>query len=175
MTDQTLKILETERLVLRVFEPSDLDAFAAIEADPEVMRYYSSGPRSREATERAMVRFREMQDTYGHSLWAVDQRAGSSCIGYCGVVPQSIGGRQEIEIGFKFACAYWGRGLATEAASAVRDWGFANLRVRRLISIVDPLNVASIRVAEKIGMRYVQNAEYDGKDCRIYAVSRPLS
>lgn len=175
MTDQTLKILETDRLVLRVFESSDLDAFAALEADPDVMRYYSSGPRTRENAQRAMVGFREMQATYGHSLWALDEKGGKSCIGYSGVIPQTIGGRQEMEIGYKLAKEFWGKGLATEAASAVRDWGFTNLRVRRLISIVDPLNTASISVAEKLGMRYVQNAEYDGKDCRIYAVSRPLS
>ena len=175
MTDQTLSILETDRLILRVFDNSDLDAFADIEADPDVMRYYASGPRSREQAVRALAWFMELQTTYGHSLWAIDQKGGGRCIGYCGLIRQTIGGRQEIEIGYKLANPFWGQGIATEAASAVREWGFANLRVRRLISIIDPLNVASIRVAEKIGMRYVQNAEHDGRDCRVYAVSRPLS
>jgi ribosomal-protein-alanine N-acetyltransferase len=173
MTHQTLQILETDHLTLRVFEPSDLDAFAEIEADPDVMHYYSSGPRSRERVEKAIAYFQEMQAEYGHSLWAVDLRGGAKCIGYCGLAPQTLNGHHEVEIGYKLAKAYWGKGLATEAATAARDWGFTNLPVKRLISIVDPRNVASIRVAEKIGMHYVQNAEYDDKDCRVYALNRP--
>ncbi|HLK13399.1 MAG TPA: GNAT family N-acetyltransferase [Fimbriimonadaceae bacterium] len=175
MTDQSLQILETDRLILRIFEPSDLEAFAAIEADPEVMRYYNSGPRSRDRAERAIAWFIELQEKFGHSLWAIEKKGRHECIGYCGLVPQSVAGRQEIEIGYKLAHEFWNQGYATEAAAAVREWGFSRLPVNRLISLIDPLNVASIRVAEKIGMRYVQNCEYDGKDCRVYAISRALS
>lgn len=175
MTDQSLEILTTDRLVLRLFSPQDLDAFAAIEADPDVMHYTSTGPRSRERAEKAIAWYIQMQGKNGFSLWALEKRSAPGCIGYCGLVPQTIGGRQEVEVNYKLAKSCWDQGYATEAASGVRDWAFANLPVKRLISIIDPMNVASVRVAEKIGMRYVQNAEYDGKDCRVYAVNKPLS
>lgn len=167
-----MTILETPRLILRVFEEADLDAFAALVADPEVMRFYPSGPRSREHAQRAIAWFRELQDKQGYSLWAVEHKADNRCIGYCGLVPQRIDGNPEVEVGYKLAKAYWNQGLATEAARAVRDWAFQNLAVPHLISIIDPANTASQRVAEKNGMRYVRDAEYDDKTCRIYIVQR---
>ncbi len=167
-----MTILETPRLLLRVFEETDLDAFAAIEADPEVMRYFTSGPRSREHAGRGVTWFRELQVKYGYSLWAVVHKADNHFIGFSGLVPQHIDGNLEVEIGYKLAKAYWNQGLATEAARAVRIWAFQNLDVPHLISIIDLANVASQRVAEKTGMRYVRNVEYDGKACRIYMVPR---
>ena len=77
-----------------------------------------------------------------------------------------------MEVGYKLAHAYWGLGLATEAACACRDWGFTHLPVPCLISIIDPGNAASIRVAQKNGMQHEKDAEYDGKTCRVYAVRR---
>ncbi len=167
-----MTILETDRLLLRVFRPEDLDAFAQIEADPEVMRFYPSGPRPREWAERGVRSFIRTQEERGFSLWAVVHKADGPLIGYCGLVPQTLNGAEEVEVGYKLARAYWGQGLATEAARAVRDWGFAHLGVPRLVSLIDPGNAASIRVAEKSGMRHETDAEYDGKTCGIYAVRR---
>lgn len=167
-----MTILETDRLLLRVFRPDDIEDFAPIEADPEVMRFYSSGPRPREWAERGVRHFIRTHEQHGFSLWAAVHKAEGRFIGYCGLVPQTINGQDEVEVGYKLARAYWGRGLATEAACAVRDWGFAHLNVSRLVSLIDPGNAASIRVAEKNGMR--QNGEliYDGKSCYLYAVGR---
>ena len=167
-----MTILETERLLLRVFRPEDLDAFAEIEADPEVMRFYASGPRPREWAERGVRSFIRTQEERGFSLWAVVHKADGRLIGYCGLVPQTIDGADEVEVGYKLARAYWRQGLATEAARAVRDWGFAHLRVPRLVSIIDPSNAASIRVAEKNGMFCDRDITYYGKTCYLYAVGR---
>ncbi len=165
-------ILETDRLRLRVFRPEDLDAFAPIEADPEVMRFYASGPRSREWAERGVRYFIDLQEQYGFSPWAVIHKGEDRFIGFCGLIPQTLAGREEVEVGYKLARAYWGQGLATEAARACRDWGFARLAVPRLISIIDPGNATSTRIADKNGMTYDGDAEYDGKTCRIYAIRR---
>ena len=167
-----MTILETDRLLLRVFHPEDLDAFAQIEADPEVMRFYPSGPRPREWAERGVRSFIRTQEERGFSLWAVVRKADGRLLGYCGLVPQKIGGIDEVEVGYKLARDVWGQGLATEAARACLAWGFSHLSVPRLISIIDPGNAASIRVAEKNGMRHETDAEYDGKTCRIYAIQR---
>lgn len=165
-------VLETDRLLLRVFRPEDLDAFAEIEADPEVMRFYASGPRPREWAERGVRYFIGLQERHGFSPWAVVHKADHRFLGFCGLLPQTIDGADEVEVGYKLARADWGRGLATEAARACRDWGFSHSSVPRLVSIIDPGNAASIRVAEKNGMRHEKDAEYDGKTCRIYAIRR---
>jgi RimJ/RimL family protein N-acetyltransferase len=84
-------------------------------------------------------------------------------IGYCGLFAfPDINGRPEIEIGYRLERAAWGNGYATEAACAVRDYAFAILQIPRLIALIDPANVASIRVAEKIGMRYEQEVLLPG-------------
>ena len=170
-----MTILETERLILRVFRPEDSEAFAPIEADPEVMRFYASGPRSREFTERVVCYFISLQKQHGFSFWAVVHKADSRFLGFCGLIPQTVDGQEEIEVGYKLARSDWGQGLATEAAHAVRNWGFAHLDVPRLVSIIDPGNMASIRVAEKNGMAYVKDITYDGKVCRLYAIENPYT
>jgi ribosomal-protein-alanine N-acetyltransferase len=167
-----MNILETDRLILRTFEMEDLDDFAALEADPVVMRFYASGARSRAAAERGIAWFAELQAKHGYSLWAVVRKPDEAFIGCCGLLPQTIDDTPEVEIAYKLALAHWGQGYATEAARAIRDWSFANLAVDRLISIIDAENVASIRVADKNGMRHWKNAAFHGKTCRIYAIAR---
>src|SRR5205807_7864742 len=83
--------------------------------------------------------------------------------GFCGLVSQSVEGVEEVEVGYMLDKAYWGRGLATEAARASRDYGFERLGLRRLISLINPENAASLRVAEKNGMRYERDAEFNGR------------
>ena len=168
-----MNILETERLILRVFRSEDIEDFAPIESDPEVMRFYASGPRPREQSERNIGKFIQTQKENGFSFWAVIHKADQRFIGYCGLLPQMIDGTVEPEIGYKLAVSHWGQGLATEAAGAVRLWGFAHLDVPRLVSIIDPGNAASIRVAEKNGLSYDRSITYAGKPCSVYAVGRP--
>lgn len=173
MTDGKTQILETDNLKLRVFELNDLNAYAAIENNPEVLRHLNHGPRTLDRIQVSLAYYIQLQERHGYSIWAVEHADRNKLIGYCGLIPQSLGGKTEVELVYLFDPAYWNRGYATEAAVEVRDWAFVNLRSPRVISIIDPLNVAAVRVAEKTGMRYVQNVEYAGKDCRIYAVSRP--
>ena len=88
-----------------------------------------------------------------------------------------INGRPEIEIGYRLARAHWGRGLATEAARAVRDYAFDTLRLPRLIALIDPANTASIRVAEKLAMRHESEVVLPGYDHpdRVYALGAPAA
>ncbi len=167
------EILSTDHLTLRVFEMGDLDALAVIEADPVVMRYQISGVREREKVQMSLAWFIQLHQRDGFSLWAVEISRTGEFIGYCGLLTQSIAGQREYELAYEFAKKHWSRGYATEAASGVRDWAFQHLKAPRVISIIDPRNVAAVRVAEKAGMRYVQNVEYAGKDCRLFAANRP--
>ncbi|MSR60370.1 MAG: N-acetyltransferase [Planctomycetaceae bacterium] len=96
--------------------------------------------------------------------------------GYCGVFQYPDVGRQpETEIGYRLARPHWGRGYATEAARALRDYGFGTLSLARLIALIDPRNAASIRVAEKIGLRYEKDVMPEGytHPDRVDAITRP--
>ncbi len=94
-------------------------------------------------------------------------------IGRCGLLWQVFDDVQEVEVAYTIARPYWGRGLATEAARALKDHGFRDHNFPRLISIIHPDNIASIRVAEKNGMLYERDVEFEGYGCRLYSVSRP--
>jgi [ribosomal protein S5]-alanine N-acetyltransferase len=147
-------VLETERLLFRDHTLEDLEPFRALEADPEVRRFVGGKPRTREEAER---RFQDrfLKPPPGRlRLWATVFKPDGCYIGYCGVYPHfgeagPIPG--EGALGFTLARAYWGRGLATEAARAFVDFGFNELRLRRIVASVEAGNAASIRVIEKLG------------------------
>ena len=107
-----------------------------------------------------------MQANYaqrGYGLWAVVLRETDQPIGYCGLTYfPDINGRPEVEVGYRLARAHWGKGYATEAATAVKDWAFCDRKMERLIALIDPQNVASIRVAEKLGMVHEAEVMLEG-------------
>jgi ribosomal-protein-alanine N-acetyltransferase len=176
--DRTVKtsIAETERLILRHFDSSDADAMEGVYCDPEVMRY-GRGVQTREWVRDRLRRWvEEDYPQWGFGLWAVVEKSSAAVIGYCGLTHfPDIGGQPEIEVGYRLARSYWGRGYATEAARAVRDYGFGSLGLTRLIALIDPQNVASIRAAEKIGMRHEKDVTLPGytHSDRVYCISRP--
>jgi [ribosomal protein S5]-alanine N-acetyltransferase len=146
-----MPVLETQRLVLREFQHEDLDALAAILSDRETMRYY---PVSFDSAAVAdwIQRNRTRYANDGHGLWAMILNSTRELIGDCGLVRQRVDAVDEIEIGYHVRRDLWNQGYASEAARACRDYGFANLKVDRLISLIRPENLASRRVAEKNGM-----------------------
>ena len=164
-------VLETARLTLRHLEPGDLDALATIQADPEVMRFFPSGPRSREITESDLDRCIAIQAEHGFSVWATISRADGRFIGRCGLLPESHG-VPEVEIAYLIARSHWGVGLATEAARAIRDHGFGPLGQNRLVSIIHRDNRASRRVAEKIGMHPERQIQFMNHRCWVYAIEQ---
>lgn len=153
--------IETPRLVIRSFTPDDAEALhERVFGDEEVMRYIPRGASpSVERTRGAVERFMRHEREHGFGLWAVELRATGALIGDCGLV--YVEGRgPEIEVAYHFAKEWWGRGLATEAARACLDHGFRVLALREIIAICMPEHVASRRVMEKAGMRYVGPARY---------------
>ena len=169
-------IAETPRLVLRQFHPGDGEAMDAVFGDAEVMRY-GDGVRPPEWV-RAWVAgwLDEHYPRWGFGMWAVVDKGTSAVIGYCGL--SRFPGRcaaGEAEIGFRLARPHWGRGLATEAALAVRGHAFGALRLPRLVALIDPANAASARVAEKVGLRYEREVMLPGYDHpdHLYALDRP--
>jgi ribosomal-protein-alanine N-acetyltransferase len=156
-------ILETARLILRRQEIEDLDALWALYCDPEITRYIPDAPRSYQEAREELEWHR-----YGHpknpdlGLWATIYKPTGGFIGRCGLLPWTIEGRQEVEVAYTIARDFWGQGLATEAAQALLRYGFEQLNLPRLVCLIDPNNVASQRVAEKIGMHLER--KMDGMD-----------
>ena len=146
---------------LRRLTLDDLDRLATLYRDPDVRRYFPEGILTYEETREELehvidVLYRE----YGYGLWATIYRESGEFIGRCGLLPWEIDGRFEVEVAYLLDKNYWGQGLATEAAQAIRDHAFGVLNVRRLICLTDRDNLASQNVAAKIGMTF----EREGKD-----------
>jgi [ribosomal protein S5]-alanine N-acetyltransferase len=163
-------VLETDRLVLRHLSLEDLDTLAAIQADPQVMRYFTSGPRTKDEVLSELERCIALQDRHGFGLWAAIEKADGRLIGRCGLLPQALQGREEVEIAYLIDRSRWGLGLGTEAAIAIRDHGFTRLGRDRLVSIIHRDNLASRRVAEKVGLHAERLIQFMNHRCWLYAI-----
>ena len=163
--------IETARLRLRGFSPEDLDALCQVFGDPEVMKYISGGkPRTREATREGLLRSIKGWGKCGFGLWAVVEKAGDRMIGYCGLI--YLEDTPEIEVAYGLAKSAWGKGLATEAARASLEFGFEELKLERIVAVVNPLNLASRRVLERLGMKYTKNVRHYGEDLMYYEIAK---
>jgi ribosomal-protein-alanine N-acetyltransferase len=148
---------ETERLLLRPLAPSDLDDLFALYRQPELMQYITGKPRSYEMTRERLRAHLTDHIHYGFGYCAAILKADGRMIGRCGLEPVERPGGVQGNIGWMFARAYWGRGLATESAVAMLPYGFDRLGLQRIYATADHRNVASIRVMQKIGMRFVRS------------------
>lgn len=170
-----MRISETGRLLLRRLRPDDAGPLMGVFGDAEVMRF-GDGAQGDEWV-RGWVRAHVVRyERQGFGPYAVVERASGAVIGYCGLFAfPDLGGRPEVEVGYRLARPAWGRGYATEAALAVRDHAFQTLGLRRLVALIDPGNAASIRVALKLGMRFERAVMLEGytHPDHLYAVEAP--
>ena len=164
--------LETERLLLRPFEPSDADAMFATWGDPEAMRWIPSGAHPDVETSRGRIgRFIEHQAAHGFSLWPVVEKATGTVLGDCGLILVEWTG-PDVELAYRFGRAAWGKGYATEAAGAALRYGFDVAGLDEIIAVTHPDHVASRRVMEKNGMRFVGTAHLYGMELVRYAKTK---
>lgn len=167
-------LLETPRLIVRRQVPADLDDLWALYCDPEITKYIPDAPRTREeALEELEWHMNGHPKNPDLGLWATIHKESGKFIGRCGLLPWAIEGLQEVEVAYTIARAYWGQGLATEAAQDILRYGFERLNLERLVSLIEPKNIASQRVAEKMGMTFekrVDDGEYS--PFYIYSISR---
>jgi len=166
--------LETERLRLRPYadDGSDLDALQAVLGDPVSMRWYPA-PFDRDATTRWIDRQLERYMADGTGLLAVEERATGEVIGDCGPSFQDVDGESLLELGWHIRGDRQGRGFATEAGAACRDWAFAELRPAFLISLIRPENIGSWRVAEKLGFEIWRGTIRAGWGHLVYRLDPP--
>jgi len=186
-------VLETDRLILRQFTEDDFDDLAAIYGDPRVTRFIGKGTaKSREEVRhilncalidnarawspQLLARLPQLGraiERDGHfSLWATIYKPDNRLIGRCGLLSWDLDGAKEVEVGYILAADYWGRGLATEAARASRDYGLNQLGFDRLISVIQPANLASQRVAVKNGMSREKETAVQEIPVHVYSMAR---
>jgi [ribosomal protein S5]-alanine N-acetyltransferase len=163
--------LQTSRLLLRPFHEEDVDAMAELFANPDFMRFSLGVFTERKQTVTFIEKVMDWDRTSMPSQFAVVPRGEDTVIGYCGFYhhPEVPG---EVEIGYRLHPDYWNRGLITEAARAVRDHGFQDWKLPRVISLIHPKNIPSRRVAEKNGMTIEKQITFRGFPTLMYAISR---
>jgi RimJ/RimL family protein N-acetyltransferase len=163
--------LETERLTMRMWRESDFEQHAAICADPEVMRFLGEGKGlSRFEAWRHMAMLVGHWHLRGYGHWAVEEKESGRLVGRIGFFnPEGWPG---FELGWTLGRDYWGRGYATEGARRALDYAFTEMNREHVISLIDPENRASIRVAERLGERPERRAEVFGKQLVVYGIDR---
>jgi [ribosomal protein S5]-alanine N-acetyltransferase len=162
--------IETERLILREFQRKDLHALAPILADPNVMKFSPTGVNSLEQVREKIEGFIACYEAFGFGKWAVMLKACDRLLGYCGIAIEQIDDKYEKELGYRLDARYWGQGLATEAASAAIQCGLEQFNLPYVLGIVERANVASVRVLEKVGMRYARTTFFHGVEMEVYRV-----
>lgn len=166
-------ILETERLLLRHFEPGDIEFLYPLYSDREVRRYFPEGTLTYAETKAEVEYYLNGHPDYPDlGLWATMHKETDQFIGRCGLLPWTIEGRDEIEVAYLLGRAYWGQGLGTEAAQGIRDYAFENLGVSRLVCLIDEDHLASIQVAKKIGMSFEKEGQDELGPFHLYAINR---
>lgn len=175
--------LETERLILRKPEAGDRDGYAEIWGDAEVVRFLGGRTLTPDEVPEGIERMLRHWDRHGVGLLSVLRKEDERLVARVGyllwdperwvnAMHEELEGDLELEIGWVVARAFWNQGYATEAATACRDHAFGALGRDRVISLIDPQNVPSIRVAEKIGERYERDVEIMVGPVGLYSLAK---
>ena len=164
-------ILETERLILRWFREDDLDDFSRMSADPEVMRFLGDGkPMDRMFTWRQMATFMGHWYFRGYGIWAVEEKFSRRVIGRIGFMNPA--GWPGFELGWTLGRESWGNGYATEGARRALEYAFTEMNRDHVISLIAPDNLASIKVAERLGETVEGETDIIGRHVWIYGIGR---
>ncbi len=163
-------IIESDRLILRMFREEDLEAYAKLTANPEVMRFLGGKTFDRLEAWRHMAFLLGHWHLRGYGLWAVEEKASGNLVGRIGFLnPAEWPG---FELGWTLAREYWGRGYATEGARRALKYGFNELDRPHIISLIHPDNNSSIRVAERLGEKVEGKTQLLGHEVLLYGIDR---
>ena len=164
-------ILETERLLLREYVEEDAEAFFKVNSDPEVLRFVPDKRLLNVEQARQILVDHPIADyrKYGFGRGTCILKSTGEQIGFAGLkYLEELG---EVDVAFRLMPNHWGQGLATEAALASVRFGFADLGLKRIIGLVMPENIASVRVLEKTGLRYAETVTFWGHQFSKYVIT----
>jgi RimJ/RimL family protein N-acetyltransferase len=164
-------ILETDRLLLREFVAEDAEAFFRLNSDPDVVRFVPDKPLLNAEQARQLLIEHPIADyrKYGFGRGACILKSTGEQIGFAGLkYLEELG---EVDVAYRFLPSYWGQGFATEAAIASVRLGFAQLGLKQIIGLVMPENIASVRVLEKVGLRFTETVNFWGHQFSKYLIT----
>jgi len=171
MRETRIPTIRTDRLTLRGFGPGDRPAYAALRADPEVVRYLPGGealvPFAEQIADSRMAAFRDAWDS-GYGVWAIEETGTGAFVGQAGLA--AMDRTSDVEVLYAIARRFWGLGYAREAARAALRFGFETVGLDRIVGYVVPDNAASARVLEAVGLRFTGDTTYNGFTVRAFAI-----
>jgi 3-dehydroquinate dehydratase / shikimate dehydrogenase len=157
-----MKIIKTERLILRQWRDTDLTAFAQLNADSRVMEHFLS-VLSKDQSDEFVKRHSKLIEDQGWGLWAVEVPNVADFIGFIGLAPVNFAAHftPAVEVGWRLAHEYWGKGYASEGAQAAINFGFEELHLDEIVSFTALANTRSRRVMEKLHMSHNSEEDFD--------------
>lgn len=166
------QVLQTERLEMRMYRDEDFEFLCSLLSDPQVVRFIGDGEiRSRsQAYEFLYWIYRAYKEAPETGLRLLVRSEDGKPVGHAGLVRQTVDGTEELEIGYWIAPHYWGQGYAKEAAASIRDYGIKRLGRKRFVSLIQPENKASRKVAESIGMGFEKAVAIGSKEVFVYSL-----
>jgi [ribosomal protein S5]-alanine N-acetyltransferase len=171
-----MRILETDRLLMRRLVASDLDDLHALYRDPEIRRYFPEGTLTLEETREELEWFLNGHPDHPElGLWATVHKPTGAFIGRCGLLPWTIDSVDEVEVAYLIAKQWQRQGLGAEAARALVHYGFEALGLTRLIALIDPGHEASIRTAIRAGLRFEKDVKMDAVRSAMHVIERNRS
>ena len=170
------RIAETERLIIRTHEVGDVEPLARLWCDPTATTYMG-GPRDFDRVCQSIRDDVALPEQPTFDLWTVIEKASGDVIGHCGLLDKEIEGQPEIELVYLVVPRLWGRGYATEAGAAIKDYAQTVLARDRLIALIHPDNRSSARVAEKLGFRLDRAVErpHGTLHLHVFSAAEPTS
>jgi len=164
-------ILKTKRLILREFVPEDLNEYAKLDSDPDVMKYISNGKtRTFQEIQSDLERIiKYNSENEGFGLWAVIEKNNKKFIGWFCL--KHLDKTDEIEVGYRLIREFWGKGFASEGTKALIEYGFQIFKLKRIVAVADPENKASLRVLEKAGLEFEKLAYYYNSDVAYFSIN----
>ncbi|MGI9546024.1 MAG: GNAT family N-acetyltransferase [Flavobacteriaceae bacterium] len=166
---------ETDRLILREIEETDIEGMFALDSDPEVHIFLGNNPvKSRDESKMIIDEIRNQYRDFGIGRWAVIDKQNGEFVGWSGLKFERTV-RVEFDyydLGYRLRKAYWGKGIATETSRLALAYGFGEMKLEEICGAAAPANTASNNVLQKAGLRFIQNFEYDGETQNWYAIKR---
>ena len=167
---------ETERFILRELLPSDVDGMFELDADPEVHKYLGNKTVSIKDESAVIIStIRQQYLDYGIGRWAVVDKKTEEFVGWCGIkfiTEETNNHINFYDIGYRLQKRFWGKGIATETASACLKYAFEELDFKEVYALTAVDNAGSNKILKKIGMRFIENFDYHGEDENWYRIER---
>lgn len=165
-----MKISDTERMIIREMTPDDAESLYLLNADPEVIRYTGDPPFENIEAARNLLIHYDQYRKYGIGRWALINKSDATFLGWCGLKFSEE--NKEYDIGYRLFKKYWNMGYASEAAAECLHLGFHRFEIDTILGRAMKENIASIRVFEKIGMRFLKTSDCGGNEGVIYIAEK---